>query len=452
MIILQFLKKTSLAIEYASFLLCFFYWLFYSIVRVKGIPVFFSGVQVNSVISGIVVLVILLFNAMFFVRLFLEIAANTESLRARLTSKLLKNILPFSLFLVFIAFVTGGRFDYASYKLQWHLMIGGGDPWGFVEGGMVNAYGYVFNFLAVLYSVDSLVPKLFFVLLLVLFCWRLIVSQPTKSRTLVLFLCINPFTISTIAIYGFIDGMCSLLLGFALLEQSFEPIRASMKSGVFLALSTLTKFYSIVALPILLFAKWRSNTLKDFAKGYLFTFIIILTFSYVLWGDSILTPLLFAKGRDPSFLTLWKYVSHPELRTIIFSITSAIAIALACVRSDLSCSYRTAATLSIIFGTYYLGHQQFYLGILVALTVYIVEVSKDSISIIRTPILWSFALMLGWFIFIQTGFELYDEFKPIGFQNLLPFLSFLNSTILVASGFFWLSSNPTRAQRTVLRS
>lgn len=452
MIILQFLKKTSLAIEYASFLLCFFYWLFYSIVRVKGIPVFFSGVQVNSVISGIVVLVILLFNAIFFVRLFLEIAANTESLRARLTSKLLRHILPLSLSLVFIGFVTGGRFDYASYKLQWHLMIGGGDPWGFVEGGMVNAYGYVFNFLAVLYSVDSLVPKLFFVLLLVLFCWQLIVSQPTKSRTLVLFLCINPFTISTIAVYGFIDGMCSLLLGFALLEQSFKPIRASMRAGVFLALSTLTKFYSIVALPILLFANWRSNTIKDFVKGYLFTFIVILTFSYVLWGDSILTPLLFAKGRDPSFLTLWKYVSHPELRTIIFSITSAIAIALACVRSDLSCSYRTAATLSIIFGTYYLGHQQFYLGILVALTVYIVEVSKDSISIIRTPILWSFALMLGWLIFIQTGFELYDEFKPIGFQNLLPFLSFLNSTILVASGFFWLSSKPTRAQKTTLKS
>ena len=452
MIILQFLKKASLAIEHISFLLCFVYWLFYSVVRVKGVPIFFSGLQVTSVISGIVVLIILLFNAIFFLRLFLEIATDTESLRASLTSKLLRKILPFSLFLVFIGFVTGGRFDYASYKLQWHLMIGGGDPWGFVEGGMVNAYGYVFNFLALLYSINSLVPKLFFILLLVFFCWRLIVSQPTKSRTLILFLCLNPFTISTIAVYGFIDGMCSLLLGFALIEQSFEPIRASIKSGVFLALSTLTKFYSIVALPILLFAKWRSNTLKDFAKGYLFTFIIILIVSYVLWGDSILTPLLFAKGRNPSFLTLWKYVSHPELRTIIFSITSAIAIALACVRSDLSCSYRTAATLSIVFGTYYLGHQQFYLGILVALTVYMFEVSKDSITMIRTPILWSFALMLGWLIFIQTGFELYDEFKPIGFQNLLPFLSFLNSTILVASGFFWLSSKPTRAPRTILSS
>ena len=452
MIILQFLKKASLAIEYTSFLLCLFYWLFYSIARIKGIPVFFGGVQVDSVVSGILVLIILLFNAIFFLRLFLEIAADTESLRANLTAKLLRNIIPFSVFLMFIAFVTGGRFDYASYKLQWHLMIGGGDPWGFVEGGMVNAYGYVFNFLALLYSINSLIPKLFFVLLLLVFCWRLMVSQPTKSRTLVLFLCINPFTISTIAVYGFVDGMCSLLLGFALLEQNLEPIRASIKSGAFLALSTLTKFYSIVALPILLISKWRSNTLEGFAKGYLFTFIIILTVSYVLWGDSILAPLLFAKGRDPSFLTLWKYVSHPELRTIIFSITSTIAIVLACVRSDLSCSYRTAATLSIIFGTYYLGHQQFYLGILVALTVYIFEVSKDSIARIRTPIIWSFALMFGWLIFIQTGFELFDEFKPIGFQSLLPFLSFLNSIILVASGFFWLLSKPTRARRAILKS
>ena len=76
-----------------------------------------------------------------------------------------------------------------------------------------------------------------------------------------------------------------------------------------------------------------------------------------------------------------------------------------------------------------------------SLTVYILEVCRESGTLLRTPLLLSFALMLGWLVFIQTGFELFDEFKPVGFHNLLPTLSFLNSMILVISGCFWLSTS-----------
>ena len=443
MITARLITKASLLIEYTAFFACFFYWLFYSLARTSGVPVFFGGVQVDSSLSGIIVLAVLLFNAIFFSRLFLELATGANTFRAKLTTRLLENLILISLVLFVIAFVTGGRFDYASYKLQWGLIIEGRNPWGLVEGGMINAYGYVHNFFAVLYSVNSLLPKLFFILLLVFFCWRSIVARSTKNRTLVLFLSLNPFTVSTMAVYGFIDGVCSLLLGLALLELGCASFRSSFKSGVFLAFSVLTKFYTIVALPLVLSACSKKKLFKSIVSGYLLASFVVVTVSYGLWGDSILEPLLFAKGRDPSFLTAWKYVPHPELRTIIFSVVSVFAIIRACKKQALSISLRTAAVLSIVFGTYYLGHQQFYLGILVALTVYIVEECKESGILLRTPLLLSFALMVGWLVFIQTGFELFDEFKPVGFQNLLPILSFLNSIILVTAGFFWLSTKST---------
>ena len=447
MIISPLVKKLSFSLEYTCFSLCLFYWFFYSLARVRGVPVLFSGIQINSILPGIIVLVVLLFNAVFFSRLFVELGTGTKTVRAELATLLFRRVSPLFLVLIVIALVTGGRFDFASYKLQWSLIIGGGNPWGFVEGGMVNAYGYVFNFLAILYSVHPLLPKIFFVLLLLVFCLRLTVSQSSSGHAHVLILCINPFTVSTIAVYGFIDGMCSILLGFALLEASYRDSRSFLKAGVFLALSVLTKFYSLVSLPLLLLASLKSRSFQVFAIGYLLTSIIVIVGSFALWGDSILAPLLFAKGRDPSFLTIWKYVSHPELRTVGFSIASVIAVAWGCSRKNLSCSYRTVAVLSIVFGTYYLGHQQFYLGILAAMAVYVFEVSRDVNIQMKKPVLWSFALMFGWLVFVQTGFELFDEFKPIGLDDLLPFLSFVNSMILVASGCFWLSTKPTTVSR-----
>ena len=440
MIISRLIKKVSLPVEYTAFCSCFFYWFFYSLARTRGVPVFFGGVQVDSSLSGMIVLAVLLFNAIFFSRLFLELATGANTFRAKLTTRLLENLIPISLVLFCIAFATGGRFDYASYKLQWDLIIEGKNPWGLVEGGMINAYGYVHNFLAVLYSAHSLLPKLFFILILVIFCYRSIIARSKKNRALILFLCVNPFTVSTIAVYGFIDGVCSLLLGLALLELSCTNVRSSFKSGIFLAFSILTKFYTVAALPLVLSVCHKQKLLKSFASGYLLASFAVIIISIGLWGGSILQPLFFAKGRDPSFLTVWQYMPHSELRTTIFTVVTLFAIISACTKQALSVSLRTAAVLSIVFGTYYLGHQQFYLGILVALTVYILEVSRDSGALLSTPLLLSFALMLGWLVFIQTGFELFDEFKPVGFQNLLPILSILNSMILVISGCFWLST------------
>ena len=445
------LKRISLFLEYVSFFLCFLYWFFYSIVRVKGIPLLFAGIEIDSTLSGILAIAILFFNALFFSRLLVELILNIESLRSKILASLFRYILPLSLALTSVVFATGGRFDYASYKLQWNLILTGANPWGFIEGGMVNAYGYVFNFMAPLYLINSLVPKLVFVLLLIYFCWQLASRLSANERFLPHFLCINPFTISTLAVYGFVDGMCSMLLGLALLDIGHKSLRLSFQSGIFLSLSFLTKFYTIVAFPLFLGTSHRSKSMASFVKGFLLTSSFIILLSFILWGDAIVKPLLFAQGRDPSFLTLWKYIPYLELRSIVFSMISIFAIVLSFSREDLPCSFKTAAVLSVVFGSYYLGHQQFYLGILVSLAIYIVEVTSDKSLRFKPLILRSFALIFGWLIFIQTGFELFDEFKAIGFQEFIPLLSFLNSIILVSCGIYWLATNrPVHAAKNSL--
>ena len=442
-------KTLLLVIEYTSFALCFLYWVFYSLVRTKGVPIFFNGIEIDSTFHGILVSIVLLFNSLFFSRLLLEVNSNGNSLRANCVRHLSKNILPVSLIFLIITFYAGGRFDYASYKLQWNIIVTGGNPWGIVEGGMINAYGYIFNFLGPLYSLNHLLPKLTFVLLLICFSLRMGSLSNRKFWSLPFLLCVNPFTVSTLAIYGFIDGLCSLLMGFALLEVSQASLRSSFRSGIFLALSILTKFYSLVALPIFLFGHLGKKLSRSFAKGFVYSSVFFVAVSYLMWGDSIVAPLFFAKGRDPSFLTIWKYVSFPELRSVVFSIISIAAIIVACARKALPLSLRTAAVLSIVFGSYYLGHQQFYLGILVCLSVYIVEAARYPSIQLKVTTLRTFALMFGWFIFIQTGFELFDEYKPAGLQSLLPFFSYLNSIILIGSGIYWLSCMPTLEEKSI---
>ena len=439
----RIINLTSLFLEYSAFVLCFCYWTFYSIVRSKGIPLLFSGIEIDTALHGILVSFVLFFNSLFFSRLLIELVLEIDSLRSRVLRLLTKSLLPACVFLLLIAIITGGRFDYASYKLQWNMIISGGNPWGYIEGGMVNAYGYVFNFLAVFLPASSLLPKLLFVVLLLYFCRRLVSGCLNNDKSLTIFLCINPFTVSTLAVYGFIDGVCSLLLGLALLETSKRCVGSSLRSGIFLSLSFLTKFYSIAALPLFLSLRDKPRLFRGFIKGFLATSTLIVVFSYGLWGESIVSPLFFAKGRDPSFLTLWRYVHYPELRTFIFSLISILTVIFASLRNTLSISLRTAAVLSIIFGFYYLGHQQFYLGVLIPLAIYINEIAQDSTLRFKPWALRSFAFLFGWLIFIQSGFELFDEFKPIGLQGLEPFFSALNSTILIVFGIYWLVDKMT---------
>lgn len=441
MLSIRFIGSLSRRLEYVSFVLCSAYWFLYSIARIRGIPAFISGIKVESIFLGIFLISIVGFNAIFFSRLLVELFCGVNSIRANVTRALFKPRLVIFLTVVLITFSTGGRFDYASYKLQWDLIGMGGNPWGSIEGGMVNAYGYIFNFLSSLHAINSLLPKFLFIFLLLVFAQRLASLLSDRDKPVALFLCINPYTVSTLAVYGFIDGMCSILLGLSLLELAKKDRKSSLRSGALLSLSFLTKFYTIALFPILFKSLFRSRLSKYFALGFLLSSSLIVLVSYIMWGNSILAPLLFAHGRAPSFLTIWKYIPYQELRTIVFSIFSFAAIAIASFKTRLSCSLRCAAVLSIVFGSYYLGHQQFYLGILVPLCVYITEVLADPVTRLKESELWSVAIMFGWLIFIQTGFELFDEFKPIGFHDLIPSLSFLNSLLLTSCGAFWLLKN-----------
>ena len=442
-----YLRLSLLFAEYFSLLLTSVYWAAYSLFRSRGVPIVFSGLALDSSRDALIACLLLTFNAIFFSHLFIELVSGDNTVRVRICKLLRNNKLVVYFSLIFLALVTGGRFDYASYKLQWSLIASGGNPWGIVPGGMVNAYGYVFNSFAAISVHHTILPKLLFVFFLILFTERMLWKAAPHRKDVIFFLCINPFTISTIVVYGFIDGVCSVLLGFALIEFNRRTPLSSSFSGVFLSLSFLTKFYSIVALPLVISELFRSRRLllRPLLQGFTVTTILVVGVSYLLWGDNIVSPLLFAQSRDPSFLTFWSYVDGRQLRSGVFAVIAFISICCACFRTGLPSSLRTTAVLSIIFGIYYLGHQQFYLAVLVPLSVYINDVYSVPGIQLRKSCLLVFALVIGWLIFIQTGFELFDEFKPSGMQDLIPLFAWANSLLLISSGVYCLFFNHTKA-------
>lgn len=439
-------KHLLVLAEYVGLLITFVYWFIYSLFRSRGVPIIFDGLALDTLCHGLLVVSILGFSSLFFSHLFIELISGCSTARVRFVSLLCRRRFGVYICLVVLALVTGGRFDYASYKLQWSLIVAGGDPWGLVTGGMVNAYGYLFNAFAIPFALSSILPKTLFVVLLILFAEEMQKQASTSCKELVFFLCINPFTVSSIAVYGFIDGVCSVLLGLALISLYRGTQLSAVSSGVLLSLSFLTKFYSVVAFPIFVSSLVKSNRslLRPLVLGFSITSIGLVCLSYALWGDSILSPLQFAQGRDPSFLTFWNYIDARQLRSPIFCISSFIAISCACLRARLSSSLRVTAVLSIIFGTYYLGHQQFYLAIIVPMSVYISEVFASQEIRMRMSSSLVFAAIIGWLIFIQTTFELFDEFKPLGLSSLIPVFAWANSAILLSAGIYWMSSKLTK--------
>lgn len=445
-------SNVLIIVEYSSFFSIFLYWVVHSVARRKGIPLADISDSLQNPYSALLVMLILGFNSLFFGRLFLQLYFRVASYRANAYSKLVSRQLLWMALLVILVVITGGRFDYASYKLQWSIISQGMNPWGFIEGGMINAYGYVFNVLTLLYLLDPIFPKLAVALLF--FALALFVKSPSKSQVNSglaspgVFLILNPYTVSSVCVYGFIDALSSLLLAYSLLFMLRSlSSRGGFKligSGALLAMSVFTKFYPLVLLPLFLKTAKIKNQLIAFSAIFLGVSSLTLVISYILWGNDIISPLLFAKGRDPSFLTFWRVVGEwQKFRSPLFVLLTALAVILGCFRVSISSlGIVSAGILSFIFGIYYLGHQQFYLSIVVCLAVFL---SRGSMATAQTNpssqkmIGLSIAVFMSWLIFIQTGFELFHEYKPQGFSLIVNVLSLINSFLLVSLGVVWIT-------------
>lgn len=337
---------------------------------------------------------------------------------------------------------TGGIYDYSSYKSQWQHIVSGGSPWDEIQGAGVNAYGPIHNLFAGLYAVNELGPKFVYTSLAVLIYF--ILSKRDKSHSGLAALCIfGPFCFSTIFAYGFIDVIpaTTICLSAILAKHKHYDI-----SALSLAVGTGTKFYPAALLPALLIYAWKTDGFKYALKSatwFLAAGTAIGVASYGLWGEEVLSPLRFAGTRDPSFLTLWRVVDGHFPADL--SKTTTIGLYLLTIfcqvfsRVEISCAY--GGTLSLLFGAYHLGHQQFY----IAIVMLIPEIARAArlthsqlqLGELSPPILQlrlSCAMSLAWFTALQLFFVLMGELKPIELHTLVDAISAINTFILLFSG------------------
>ena len=343
-----------------------------------------------------------------------------------------------------ITLKSGGIYDYAAYKLQWLHISSGGSPWDPISAG-VNAYGPVHSLFAHAYSIHDILPKsIFGISLLFLYHW---LNSLFKSYQLLNFICCFGVYSTTIVFgYGFMDAIPSVAtvvaIGYATRQRYFE-------SALALTIGTASKFYPAVLLPLFLIYFYKS---KGATSVVLFSFwVAVFTgmtafASYLLWGDDIASPLTFASSRSASFLTFWRFL--PAGFVDIYGKGAVVAIYLSFL---VSISYKvmhnrmrslplpdsSTVILSSLFSMFYLGHQQFYL-VLILMVPFLADSARRSTDMTSSRASTSInqlmigpSLIVGWLSFVQICFIIYGELKPSSVSLVYDFLSLANSLFLI---------------------
>ncbi|MFO0891766.1 MAG: glycosyltransferase family 87 protein [Isosphaeraceae bacterium] len=203
--------------------------------------------------------------------------------------------------------------DYYHYGTMWREIWLGHDPWFLVRGVFghypLNAYGPLFNPLALPAWVHPLFPKLIFASSFAIFASRLALlsgsdgGHPAARLALIMVWLWNPFVWVEVAYYGHFDVLVGLLIVAALESLSRGRDR---RSGTWLGLGVLLKYMPLVLLPFLSLdgrrVRWR----------FLIAALIVigggLGVSALYWGRSTFRPLEFAATRDSHHLSIYRYL------------------------------------------------------------------------------------------------------------------------------------------------
>lgn len=422
--------------EVSSYSFTVFYWLSFCVARRRGIPIVdISSYTLYPALVAPTVIAIASAAAFFSLRIITSLKHGSDR-----RTKLLEILLPISLLAV--ALVTGGRFDYASYKLQWALINEGLDPWGPVQGGMVNAYGPVHNLLSYPYAIWHLLPKIVFCLM-VIFVYEICKRRWARkmSAQSLLMICYGPFIFSSIGVYGFMDIVPAGLIFFAAACFSSQRFKAT---GISLALATATKFYpALLIAPVCagLIGRNKNRAWIALLCSFGLTLAITMGWAWMVWGESVLTPLNFASERGPSFLTIWRllpgeWVGHAKTAIILAIGLLSIHSIISREKSAINIGHLLLSGLCFVFGLYYLGHQQFYIAIYLILPVAFMECAEGRTRSIALSVFTSFSLLF-WLTFTQISFDLFSEYKPPVLLSLVDWMSVINSLLLFSCGFIY---------------
>jgi Glycosyltransferase family 87 len=219
------------------------------------------------------------------------------------------NFLIFYLAAAGLAIIRGSRQDYGAYELQWRLILDGKDPWtAHTEEWYRNAYGPLFNCLALPYSLHPLLPKLLFVLVWLGTAFFLLRRVKTGSSLLsfsaaVALLLANPFFIVETTELGHFDILVASSFLFCLVFYRRESgMKGDLLAAIFFVIAVGLKFYPIVTLPFLCLG--RTVRLR-FTALCILEIIALFGVGWMIWGPSVLAPLLFATAREARHLSIF---------------------------------------------------------------------------------------------------------------------------------------------------
>lgn len=188
---------------------------------------------------------------------------------------------------------------YTDYLAEWREVLAGHDPWRPSGSTPLNAYGPLFNTLALLAWLDPIVPKVLFASSYVAFvAWLVLRKAPDRSQrgthTVIVLCLLNPFPWVEIAHFGFFD----VLAGIACVGAVHAARRGMDRlAGALIGVGILVKFLPVVALPVLASSGRRLRA--DVVGAAVVVAVTGMAASVAIWGPSTFDPLRFAAGRAP---------------------------------------------------------------------------------------------------------------------------------------------------------
>ncbi|WP_165249718.1 hypothetical protein [Paludisphaera soli] len=207
--------------------------------------------------------------------------------------------------------------DYFLYLQIWREVLGGRDPWFLVLGGIgafsLNAYGPLYNVLALPVLWNPLAPKLIFAAAYWFFASWLVLDLggrrgfPAWGRLALAIWFAGPFAWVEIAYFGHFDVLVALL-AVAAAEARLRG-RWGASFG-WLSAGVLLKFFPGVLAPFL--ALDRGRVRWRYLAAIVGLSLAGMAAAGAYWGPSLLRPLTLAVNRESAALSIFRYLRGPH--------------------------------------------------------------------------------------------------------------------------------------------
>lgn len=342
----------------------------------------------------------------------------------------------------------GGIQDYFFYLQMWREVQLGHDPWFFSYGVFgkypMNAYGPLFNVLAIPALVNPFLPKLLFAAAYLFFAVWLIKGrgkdwmQAGRAWPLLVVWFWMPYCWIEIANFGHFDVLVGLLCAAAVEARMRER---DVISGVLLGLGVLLKFMPIVLLPFLILDRGRPR--YRLLSAAVVTIALGLGASLLLWGPSTFRPVIFAANRSSHHLSIYRFLKgrysplrwlevyeNPDQAAPVFLLTALLGAWLF-VRKRMA-EPAAAAVLAVLVTLmfYQVGFAQYHMVLFVLASYWMISSGRAIREAI--PLLIALACYFAWLsvfdvLLVRTNID------SLGMQNWIGLPMFLLGCLLLAS-------------------